>query len=118
MVVIQLPRGLVTASYVTLKQRLQTRGWLLHEKFVRSSSDFSDKLSTDFDLLIALSSNYFPRLDPTAIHHLSPTPAVPNGMSPKLLVEFNQPQYALPYIGDLFTVEIGTIKPMRQPTVQ
>jgi hypothetical protein len=47
-------------------------------------------------------------MDPVAIramHYLSPTPAVPNGISPNILVEFNNSKYALPYVGEMFTVE-------------
>ena len=47
-------------------------------------------------MIIGLSSNYFQSNTPTAFDLLSPTPAAPNGMSPKILVEFNHLQYALP----------------------
>jgi hypothetical protein len=39
-------------------------------------------------------------------------------MSPKILVEFNNPQYALPYIGDLFTVTSASSVASREPTVK
>jgi hypothetical protein len=117
-IVIQISCNLNTKTYASMKQRLISKGWLLHEKTIQSALDFSDRVSTDFDIIIGLSANYFQSGTPTAFNHLSPTPAVPNGMSPKILVEFNQPQFALPYVGELFTVEPGSDIPSRKPTVQ
>jgi hypothetical protein len=105
-----------------MKHRPKSKGWFLHESKIRSAQNFSNRLSTEFDLIIGLSSNYYQSNASTAFDHLSPTPAVPNGMSPKILVEFNDLRYALPYIGDLFTVEPAAepirSMPSRKPTVK
>jgi hypothetical protein len=74
------------------------------------AENFSDRILTEFD---------YESKDSTALDHLSPTPTVPNGMSPRILVEFNDPQYALPYIGDLFTVKPASRSiASRKPTVK
>jgi hypothetical protein len=117
-----MPYHLPTTAYAAMKHRLKSKGWFLHKSRIRSAQNFSDRISTKFDLIIGLSSNYYQSNASTAFDHHSPTPAVPNGMSPKILVEFNDPQYALPYIGDLFTVE-PAVKPIRsmpsrKPTVK
>jgi hypothetical protein len=53
------------------------------------------------------------------MNFLSPTPAVPNGMSPKLLVEFNNSKYALRYVGEMFDVdESSSEEPSRKPLVE
>jgi hypothetical protein len=53
------------------------------------------------------------------MNFLSPTPAVPNGMSPQLLVEFNNSKYALPYVGEMFDVdESSSEEPSRKPLVE
>ena len=61
-------------------------------------------------------------MDPVAIramHYLTPTPAVPNGISPKINVEFNNSKYALPYVGEMFTVEeLPPDERKRLPVVQ
>jgi hypothetical protein len=121
-IVIQMPYHLPTTAYAAMKHRLESKGWFLHRSRIRSAQNFSDRLSTEFDLIIGLSSNYYQSNARTAFDHLSPTPAVPNGMSPKILVEFNNPRYELPYIGELFTVEPAAkpvrSMPSRKPTVK
>jgi hypothetical protein len=90
------------------KTRLQSQGWELHEKAISSAEHFSDRISAEFDLIIGLSANYFHTKVAGTLDHLSPTPAVPNSMSPKILVELSDvddAKFALPYIRDLFTVE-------------
>ena len=39
------------------------------------------------------------------MNFLSPTPAVLNEMSPKILVEFNNLKYVPPYVGEMFNVD-------------
>ena len=117
-IVLQMSYPIGTASYKAMKSRLPQQGWLLHEKQLRACEDFSDRVSSHFDLIIGLSANYFRSKEHTAFDNLSPTPAVPNGISPNILVEFNHAQYALPYVGDLFTVESVSLVSTRQPTVQ
>ena len=118
MIVIQMSYQVPTAAYASMKRRLISKGWYLHERKIKSAEDFSDKIATDFDLIVGLSSNYYQSNAPNAFDYLSPTPAVPNGMSPKILVEFNHTKYALPYIGELFTVETAKHVASREPTVQ
>jgi hypothetical protein len=90
-IVIQISCHLLTKAYTAMKHRLADKGWLLHEKTILSAQNFSDRISTDFDLIIGLSPNYFQNSNQIAVDLLSPTPAVPNGMSPKIIIEFNHP---------------------------
>jgi hypothetical protein len=84
MVVFQISHHLPTKAYAAMKHRLETKGWFFHERKIQSAENFSDKISTEFDLIIGLSSNDYQSNSQTAFDHLSPTPAVPNGMSPKI----------------------------------
>jgi hypothetical protein len=81
-----------------MKNRLVSKGWFLHESGIKLAENFSDRISTEFDLIVDLSFNYYQSKDSTAFDHLSPTPPVPNRMSQQILVAFNDRQYALPYI--------------------
>jgi hypothetical protein len=102
-----------------LKQRLSLQGWQLKEHSLSSAEDFPDRISVEFNILIGLSSNYFKPSAITAMNLLSPTPAVPNGMSPKILVEFNTYKYALPYVGEMFDVdENSSEESSRKPLVE
>jgi hypothetical protein len=49
---------------------------------------------------------------------MSPTPEVPNGTNLKILAEFNNLKFALPYIEDLFTVEFLLISMSWKPLVE
>jgi hypothetical protein len=117
-IVIQISYHLLTKAYTAMKHRLTDKGWLLHEKTILLAQDFLDRVSTDFDLTIGLSPNYFQNSNQIAADLLSLTPAVPYGMSPKIIVGFNHPQFALPYVGDLFTVESISEIASRAPTVK
>jgi hypothetical protein len=108
-IVIELSWRMSSSQYSCPKTCLQSQGWELHEKALSSAEHFSDRISTEFDLIIGLSANYFHTKVAGTLDHLSSTPAVPNSMSPKILVEFNDAKFALPYIGDLFTVELHGI---------
>jgi hypothetical protein len=117
-IVIETSLRIPSNQYSSLKPRLQSQGWELHEKAISSAEHFSDRISAEFDLIIGLGANYFHTKVAGTLDHLSPTPAVPNSTSPKILVEFNDAQFALPYIGDLFTVEPSLIQALRKPSVE
>jgi hypothetical protein len=104
-IIIKLAWQIPSTQYSSLKERLLLQGWQLQEHSLSSAEHFSDRISVEFDVLIGLRSNYFEPSAITAMNFLSPTPAVPNGMSPKLLVEFNNSKYALPYVGEMFDVD-------------
>jgi hypothetical protein len=103
--VVELPLNLSAKPYQEFKLRLQQRGWNFHEKQMNSSDHSSDRIHSQFDLLIGLSANYFPQVPPRVWDYLTPTPAIPNGMSLNIVVGFNDAKYALENIGELFTVE-------------
>jgi hypothetical protein len=86
------------------------QGWRLHEKVISSAEHFLDQVSAEFDLIIGLSVHYFQTKVAGTVEHLSQTPAVPNGRSPKILVEFNIAKFAQSYTGDLFTIKPSSIK--------
>ena len=120
MIIFEMAWKIPSTQYCAFKLRLQNEGWQLREKAISSSADFSDRISVQVDILIGLSANYYSAkaLGATTTF-LSPTPAVPNGISPKLIVDFNNEKYALPYIGEMFTVEESPpTEKTRLPVVQ
>jgi hypothetical protein len=106
MIIFEMAWTIPSTQFGAFQLRLQNEGWQLREKSISSSADFSDRISVQVDILIGLGANYYyaTALGATTTF-LSPTPAVPNGISPKLLVDFNTEKFALPYIGEMFTVE-------------
>jgi hypothetical protein len=115
--VIQMLYNLPTKGYAAMKLRLRTEGWFLHKRKITLAENFSVKISTEFDLIIGLSSNYYQSNAHTVFNCLSPMPTVVNGMSPNILVDLSDLQYALQYINDLFTVEPARSIASRKPAV-
>jgi hypothetical protein len=102
--VLELPHSLATNLYKALLLRLGEHGWVLYEKHLSSSEHFSDRICTTMDLVIGLNFSYVQTRILSVLDPLSPTPVVPKSMSPKILVEFDTEHFALPHIGNLFTV--------------
>jgi hypothetical protein len=67
-IVIKISWRIPSNQYSSLKTRLQSQGWELHEKAISSAKHFSDRISAEFDLIIGLSANYFhTKVDGTSV---------------------------------------------------
>jgi hypothetical protein len=116
--VLELATPLVTSTHSSLTQRLSEKGWIIYEKQLSSSEDFSDQVSVSIGLIIGLNFNYVQTRILNALDHFSPTPVIPNSMSPHIIVEFDTSRYTLPRRGDIFTVQSCSAESSRTPSLE
>ena len=110
--------NLPTNRYSSFMEKLRQSGWFITERHLNSSVDFSDRVSVTQDLIIAVNSEFCPSAATLDLQLLSPTPPIPNDMNPRLNPEFNTPQFALPYIGELFNVAPMSSRHPRRPSIE
>jgi hypothetical protein len=99
-------------------EKTRQAGWFIFERHLDSSADFSDRVSVTQDIIIAVNSEFCSSAATFNLQLLSPTPPIPNDMNPKLNPEFSTPQFALPCIGELFSVEPVSSQEPRQPSIE
>jgi hypothetical protein len=110
--------SLPTKRYSKLIERLRAAGWFVFEHKLDSSRDFSDRVLSNIDMLIAVNSEFCPLAATVDRQSLSPTPSIPNDINPKLNSDFNTLPFALPYIGESFSIETKSSRDPRLTSIE
>jgi hypothetical protein len=116
---LEVPSTLSTGTYNSTKKAFENQGWLILERSFRSTLDFSDKVEYRVKFIVGMNPKYHPSLSNINDQPLTPTPAVPNAMTECIVAEYDEPRFAIPYMGELFEIEQRTSEgDPRQPLVE
>jgi hypothetical protein len=94
-----------TRTYSALIRQLELQGgWQLQKKDHQFICRLFRSIAIKFNLIVGLSTNFVSdqsdRSFGLSISHSNRT----NGVSPKIIVEFNYKSFVLPYTGELFNI--------------